>query len=94
MGTRDRRRVDRSEAEWRQILERFETSGQTQLAFCRSAGISPTTFHVWRRRLRADRTLPTPFIDVTPVTRSRTSSGWVLEVEFRDGTTARVRAER
>jgi hypothetical protein len=79
----------RSEAEWRTILERFDVSGQSQMAFCSEAGIAPTTFQLWRRRLRQDRAAPTRFVDVTPA--AAPAPRWAIEIEFPDGTTARVR---
>jgi len=82
-------RSHRSESEWRAILGQFERSGQSQLAFCRQAGLSPSTFQVWRHRLRLQSSA-TEFIDVTPVV-SAPASRWSIEIEFPDGTTTRVR---
>ena len=42
-------RVQRSVAEWQQILNRFAESGRSRAAFCRAEGLSPATFDVWRR---------------------------------------------
>ena len=39
-------------AQWRQRMERQRTSGLSIVAFCRKEGVSPATFHVWKRRLR------------------------------------------
>ncbi|MEO8035129.1 MAG: hypothetical protein ABI837_11910 [Acidobacteriota bacterium] len=89
MGASGRKRVQRSDVEWRTILERFDRSGQTQLAFCREAGIPATTFQLWRRRLRQEGTAPVQFIDVTPPIS--TPPRWAIEIAFPDGTTARVR---
>lgn len=51
--------MHRSETEWRTILERFDVSGQSQMAFCSEAGIAPTTFQLSRRRFRvADHGVP------------------------------------
>jgi len=93
MSTNQHRRVHRGEAEWRKILDRFEASGRSQEAFCREVGIPATTFQAWRRRLRHRRAaVPAQFIDVTPVTPP--ASRWAIEIEFPDGTTARVRGDR
>lgn len=89
MSVKGQRRVHRSAAEWRTILERFDRSGRSQQAFCREAGISLSAFQNWRRRSRLRHTVPAQFIDVTPVTPP--TPRWAIEIEFPDGTTARVR---
>ncbi len=40
---KDQKYAHRSETEWRTILERFDVSGQSQMAFCSEAGIAMTT---------------------------------------------------
>jgi transposase-like protein len=84
-----RKHEHRSEAEWRTILERFKVSGQSQLAFCSEAGIAPTTFQLWRRRLRQDRAASARFVEVTPA--APPAPRWAIEIELRDGTITRVR---
>jgi hypothetical protein len=37
-------RVQRSAAEWQQLVSRFTESGRSRAAFCRAEGISPATF--------------------------------------------------
>ncbi len=38
---------------WRELIERQPASGMSIAQFCREAGVSPNSFFVWRRRLRA-----------------------------------------
>jgi hypothetical protein len=80
-------RVRRSVAEWQTIVGQFETSGLSRVAFCKGAGIAPSTLHLRQRRLRH----PAPraeFVDVTP---TQPPARWVVEFQFPDGTMARVR---
>jgi len=44
-------RVRRTEAEWRAIVERFDSSGLSEDAFCRRAKVSRRSFRQWRERL-------------------------------------------
>ena len=44
--------VRRSAKEWRAIVSRFERSGQTSRQFCSAEQLAPSTFALWRRRLR------------------------------------------
>jgi hypothetical protein len=41
----------RSEGQWRMLLQRFAASGSSVEAFCRSEAISPASFYRWRARL-------------------------------------------
>jgi SOS-response transcriptional repressor LexA len=38
--------------QWRQRVERQRESGLSIAAFCRREGVSPASFHVWKRKLR------------------------------------------
>ncbi len=42
----DRRRY------WRETIERQQASGQSIVRFCAKEGLSPGSFHAWKRRLR------------------------------------------
>jgi transposase-like protein len=42
----DRRRY------WQEAIERQEGSGQSIVGFCAKEGLSPASFHAWKRRLR------------------------------------------
>ena len=50
-GTRHRAR--RTAAQWRELVERFERSGQTRGKFCAAHGLALSTLDLWRRKLGA-----------------------------------------
>ena len=50
-GTRHRAR--RTPAQWRELVEGFERSGQTRGKFCAANGLALSTFDLWRCKLRA-----------------------------------------
>jgi transposase-like protein len=54
------RRRRRSAAAWRAVLERFEASGLTTVAFCEREGIGSKSLYRWRSRLGSARELPAP----------------------------------
>jgi hypothetical protein len=47
-----RRWIRRSEREWRELLARFEQSGQTREQFCADQDIVLSSFTRWRQMLR------------------------------------------
>jgi len=36
---------------WREVIARQRTSGQSIVGFCSEEGLSPASFHAWKRRL-------------------------------------------
>lgn len=70
-------RCKRTEAEWRQILGRFEASGQSGREFCRAEGIELSSFQRWRRRLEGSRA-GCDFVTVRPGPEA--SGSWALEI--------------
>ena len=52
------RRGRRGAAAWRAVLERFEASGLTAVAFCEREGIGSKSLYRWRSRLGSARELP------------------------------------
>ena len=51
-------RVRRTETEWRAIVERFDSSGLSEEAFCRRAKLSLRSFRQWRARLDSSHRRP------------------------------------
>ena len=51
LGRRGRSRSDRA-AQMRELIAEFETSGESQVGFCRGHGLALSTFLYWRRRIR------------------------------------------
>ncbi len=83
-----RRNIRRSEEQWRQLLAAQESSGKTQEEYCRSAGISKTTFWKWSRRLKA-RTAA-QFIELSPAANLGSAKAARVEVEIAGGITLRI----
>ena len=100
-GTRHRAR--RSSAQWRELVERFDRSGQTRSKFCAANGLALSTFDQWRRKLgetqaAADEahgeSLFVELTNATEATGSRTTAGagaWEVELELGAGVVLRVR---
>ena len=60
-----RRRED-IRAWWAEHLSAQRDSGQTQAAYCRTRGLDPKYFTLWKRKLLADSSIATPRL--VPVT--------------------------
>jgi hypothetical protein len=37
---------------WQEVIERQKASGQSIVGFCTGEGLSPASFHAWKRRFR------------------------------------------
>jgi transposase-like protein len=72
-------RVRRSEAEWRELITRFEKSGESSREFCKKAGISAESLRRWRIKLGSE-TEQHAFVPVT--TASSSSPSWTLEINL------------
>ena len=57
--TGSRTLIRRSAEQWWEIRQRFEHSGQTQVAFCAAEGLALSTFTLWRRKLGSSREMIT-----------------------------------
>jgi transposase-like protein len=44
----------RTPAQWRELVQGWPRSGETQADYCRRHGIAVSTFHRWRERLRQE----------------------------------------
>jgi hypothetical protein len=79
---------------WREAIERQQASGRSIVGFCSKEGLSPASFHAWKRRLRrpwreagqkaAQALLPVQVVDTVPIGAGK------LEVEWPDGVVLRV----
>ena len=100
-GTRHRAR--RTAAQWRELIEWFERSGQSRGTFCAAHGLAPSTFDLWRRKLRATPVAVNEdppealFVELTSPTHTEasvTSAGtgaWEVELELGAGVVLRLR---
>lgn len=81
-------RVRRSVEEWQAVMDRFRRSGLEAKAFCRSEGMSVTTFHKWKQRL-ATGTSAAGFVELGK--GEERESGWAMELELPHGVVLRLR---
>ena len=58
-------KVKRTEAEWREIMEKFEASGLSAAEFCEHEGIANGSFAKWRRRLMELGDCADSFVELT-----------------------------
>ncbi len=78
------RRKRHTEAEWTEILGRFESSELTSREFCHREGLAPSSFQRWRSRLGSVG--PADFVElVPPATAATPTSGWSFEVALPNG---------
>ena len=91
--SKQRRR--RSEAEWRELVERFEGSGQTRERFCAEQGVALSSLGYWRRKVHQGVCHPPAgrpeavFVEL----QSAHSSPWDVELELGAGMVLRVRRQ-
>jgi len=78
-------RVHRSESEWRELISRWEASGQSLREFCREQEIQISSFQRWRQKLAGSSTAR----DFVSVRRSTVppapSASWALELVLPNG---------
>lgn len=79
---------------WQEAIERQQASGQSIVGFCAKEGLSPASFHAWKRRLRRLRREPgqkatQALLPVQVVDAIATGAG-KLEVEWPNGIVLRV----
>ncbi len=79
---------------WREAIERQRASGQSIVGFCAKEGLSPASFHAWKRRLRQPRgkaghEAAQSLVSVQVVDAVPTGAG-KLEVEWPTGVVLRV----
>lgn len=82
-------RVQRSAAEWRAIIARYERSGAKQAEFCTREGIALHSFKKHYRHRQVAEARPGAFVEVAP--RAVEPEGWAVELEFPSGLRLRVR---
>ncbi len=82
-------RVRRTEDEWRGLVNRWQTSGQSVREFCRDQKIQASSLQRWRGRLAVSPGT-TEFVSVTPPAVAKVSTGsWSLELVLPNGCTLR-----
>ena len=88
---RPRRTLD----EWRELLEHYECSGQTQEQLCSDHALALSTFGHWRKRL-CGQAAPSPkgaadalFVDLAQ--DAPASQSWDVELQLGTGMVLRLR---
>jgi hypothetical protein len=81
--------VQRSAAQWREIIARYRQSGLGSRQFCEVEGLVPRTFAKWERRLRRNEGKKGEVVEVSAPLGG--SGPWAVEVEFPTGVRLRVR---
>jgi hypothetical protein len=88
---RTSRRESKPEPFWRDLIDRWKTSGQSVAAFCAAQRVSQATFYSWRKRLTAHSqpttAPPAPTPTFAPV---RIVPDPTAEVVFPSGLVVRV----
>lgn len=95
---RPKRRVNRSRAQWKSLVEKFNTSGLTKTAFCKRHDIATSCLYRWQKVL-AEETTQDTFVDITePVATAKNidlapenRNHWEVELELGADVILRVR---
>ena len=92
-----RRRSRRSLEQWRELLDRFEYSGQTQEQFCAEHHLALSTFDRWRKRL-CRQAVPSPkcaadalFVELAQAEPPVSDQVWDVELQLGAGMYLRLR---
>jgi len=81
--------VQRSAAQWGEIIARYRQSGLGSRQFCEAEGLGVRTFEKWERRQRRAERSKGQFVEVKAP--RETVSPWAVEGEFPNGVCLRVR---
>ncbi len=81
--------VQRSTAQWSEIMVRYRQSGRESRDFYAAEGLVLRTFEKWERRLRRKDGNKGKFVEVPAP--EVTPSPWAVEIEFPNGVRLRVR---
>lgn len=91
------RRIRRSPDQWREIIGRFEQSGQTRVQFCDEQGLGLSTFSRWRRRLSREVPVSHPqsddalFVELAQVAPEPSARPWDVELQLGGSVCLRLR---
>ena len=77
----------RSESEWREIINRYETGEQKSAEFCEAEGISKSGLSKWRSRLLGSTKFQGRFVELKPETGG---DGKAVELQFPSGLVLRI----
>ncbi len=92
-----RSHMRRSAEQWRDLITRFEQSGQTREGFCAEHGLALSSFNRWRQKLRRDFARgegvvgEALFVELTPEAASSVTLAWDVELQLGGGMILRLR---
>jgi hypothetical protein len=81
--------VQRSAAQWGEIIARYRQSGLGRRQFCEQEGLTLRTFEKWYGRVRRSESSKGGFVEVKPA--RTTAELWAVEVALPTGVRLRVR---
>ena len=81
--------IQRSAAQWGEIIARYRQSGMGSRQFCEEEGLTLRTFEKWYGRIRRSETSKGKFVEVQAPLGG--GGPWAVEVEFPTGVRLRVR---
>ncbi len=92
--SKDTKRMRRSPAQWLRLIAEQSESGLGQVAFCRTRGLSPSSFFHWKRKLAArpmanDEAVMADFVELTGDAAG--SGSWEVEFDLGAGIVLRLR---
>jgi hypothetical protein len=83
--------VRRGPDEWRRLIDEFAGSGLTQVAFCKSKGVSVASFGNWKHRLAQEESTPSSSWVELGTLSDFDSPRWDIELQLGDGICLRLR---
>lgn len=92
--------TNRSESEWRSIVNEYKTSALTQKTFCEQHGIAISGFHHWRKRFSeaSPSSATGQFIEISPqeakptfIQHESQKTQWDVELELAQNIIVRIR---
>ena len=87
-------RIRRNPEQWRELLDRFERSGQTQEQFCAAQDLGLSTFGRWRKRLCRQSPMASSdalFVELEQDTPAPSVQSWDVELQLGTGMVLRLR---
>jgi len=85
----------KSSAQWRTLMQAYESSDLSQREFCRQQGVAYSTFGYWRSRLRStDRPQEAhggSLVELTAMRASDDAAPWRVEIDLGGGVKLRLR---
>lgn len=97
--SKPKKRVMRSRNQWKALLQEFNSSGLSKVAYCKQHGIAISSLNRWHRILVAqsegtdfiDVTAPLTIAPATPTPTSENDKAWQVELSLGAGIVLRLR---